>query len=124
MRPVLIVDDEADLVTTYERALRRLGYRIISAGSRRAGLDVLRSERLALVVADLRLPDGDGLDIVRAARELPDPPPVIVVTGYPSAAGHQRALEAGAHAFLTKPFSVQGFLETVQQVVASAWRGA
>lgn len=124
MRPVLIVDDEADLVTTYERALRRLGYRIIPAGSRRAGLDVLRSERLALVVADLRLPDGDGLDIVRAARELPDPPPVIVVTGYPSAAGHQRALEAGAHAFLTKPFSVQGFLETVQQVVASAWRGA
>jgi DNA-binding response OmpR family regulator len=118
MRPVLIVDDEADLVTTYERALRRLGYRIIPAGTRQAGLEVLRSERLALVVADLRLPDGDGLDIVRAAREAPGPPPVIVVTGFPSAAGHQGALEAGARAVLTKPFSIQGFLETVRQVVA------
>jgi DNA-binding response OmpR family regulator len=120
MPAVLVVDDEADLVTTYERALRRLGYRIIPAGTRQAGLQALRSERLALVVADLRLPDGDGLDIVRAAREAPGPPPVIVVTGFASAAGQQAALEAGARAFLAKPFSVQALLETVRQVVGDA----
>jgi DNA-binding response OmpR family regulator len=120
--PILIVDDEADLVTTYERLLRRRGYRVVSAGSCREGLLAIEREPLALVVTDLRLPDGDGLDIVRAARRTPTPTPSLVVTGFASEASRTAALAAGAAGYLAKPFAashlvslVQGTLTTRQQ---------
>jgi DNA-binding response OmpR family regulator len=117
---ILVVDDEVDLVVTYERLLRRMGYRVIPTGTRRDALDVLRSERLALVVADLRLPDGDALDVVRAAREAVPSPPIIVATAFPSEGNRRRALDAGATAFLSKPFSVPSFMELVTNLVTPA----
>jgi CheY-like chemotaxis protein len=67
-KQILVVDDETDLLATYERLLRRHGYAVVPAASREAGLSAVRSGRPALVVTDLRLPDGDGLDVVHAAR--------------------------------------------------------
>jgi two-component system, NtrC family, response regulator PilR len=116
-RAVLVVDDEADLVTTYERVLRHHGHHVISAGSRHAGLMALASHPLDLVVADVRLGDGDGLDVVRAARANPTPPPVIVVTGYASATGRRDALGAGAAAYLAKPFSISQFIGAVETLL-------
>ena len=115
--PILVVDDEADLVTTYERLLRRQGYRVLSAGTCRAGLAVIQAEPLGLVIADLRLPDGDGLDIVRAARALSTPPPVLVATGLASRTARQAALAAGASAFLAKPFATEVFCRLVSELL-------
>lgn len=114
---VLVVDDEADLRVTYERLLRRQGYRVVCADSRRQGLSVVQAEALALVVSDLRLPDGDGLDVVRAARMSPVPTPAIVVTGFPSAESRHAALAAGAAAFIVKPFSASGLARVVSEVL-------
>lgn len=114
MDPILIVDDEADLVTTYERLLRRRGYCVVSAGSCREGLLVIEREPLALVVTDLRLPDGDGLDIVRAARRTPTPTPSLVVTGFASEASRAAALAAGAAGYLAKPFAAANLVSLVQ----------
>jgi two-component system, OmpR family, alkaline phosphatase synthesis response regulator PhoP len=119
-RPVLVVDDEADLATTYERLLRRQGYRTVSAGSRQAGLLALEAEPVRLVIADLLLPDGDGLDIVRAARALPSPPPVLVATVLASRASRHAALAAGATAFLPKPFATEAFNRLVGELLAGA----
>ena len=118
--PILVVDDEADLVTTYERLLRRQGYRVVSAGSLRTGLRVIEAEPLSLVIADLRLPDGDGLDVVRAARALPTPLPVLVATGLASRAARQAALAAGATAFLAKPFATEAFSHLVSELMGRA----
>jgi DNA-binding response OmpR family regulator len=112
--PILIVDDEVDLVTTYERLLHRRGYRVVSAGSCREGLLILEREPLALVVTDLRLPDGDGLDIVRAARRTPTPTPSLVVTGFASEASRAASLAAGAAGYLTKPFAASNLVSLVQ----------
>jgi DNA-binding response OmpR family regulator len=112
--PILIVDDEVDLVTTYERLLHRKGYRVVSAGSCREGLLILEREPLALVVTDLRLPDGDGLDIVRAARRTPTPTPSLVVTGFASEASRAASLAAGAAGYLTKPFAASNLVSLVQ----------
>jgi len=116
---VLVVDDEEDLRVTYERLLRRQGYRVVCADSRCQGLFLLGSEPVALVVSDLRLPDGDGLDVVRAARTAPVPAPAIVVTGFPSAESRQAAMAAGASAFVVKPFSASGLAQVVSQVLGS-----
>ncbi len=119
-KPILVVDDEADLVTTYERLLRRQGYRVVSAGSLRAALVVIEAEPLGLVIADLRLPDGDGLDLVRAARALTSPPPVLVATALASRTARQAALAAGAAAFLAKPFATDAFSRLVNELMGRA----
>jgi len=117
MDRVLIVDDEADLVATYERLLHRRGYRVVSAGSCRDGLLVIEREPLALVVTDLRLPDGDGLDIVRAARRTPTPTPSLVVTGFVSEASRAAALAAGAAGYLAKPFATSNLVSLAQSAL-------
>ena len=115
---VLVVDDEVDFLATYDRLLRRHGYRTIAAGSRQAALAALEGEPLALIIADLRLPDGDGLDVVRAARACLHPPPVIVVTGFASEQSRRQALAAGATAYLAKPFSTSALTSLVREALA------
>jgi two-component system response regulator PilR (NtrC family) len=123
MDRILIVDDEADLVSTYERLLQRRGHRIVSAGSCREGLLVVERELLALVVTDLRLPDGDGLDIVRAARRTtPHPTPSLVVTGFASEASRAAALAAGASGYLAKPFGAAALVSLVEQTLREQQR--
>ncbi len=115
---VLVVDDEADFLATYERLLRRQGYRTITAGSRQAALAALDGDPLALIIADLRLADGDGLDVVRAARARQRPPPVIVVTGFASEPSRRAALDAGATAYLAKPFSTSALTSLIREALA------
>src|SRR5262249_14927676 len=59
-----------------------------------------------LVISDLRLPDGDGLDVIRAAGGFAAAPAVIAITAFASRAARQSALDAGARAFLAKPFDI------------------
>lgn len=114
---VLIIDDEVDLLRTYERILRRLGYDVLTAERGQTGLSIAQSKEVALVVVDLRLPDVDGLDVVRAIRAGPDPPPVIVVTAFASAATRHAALQAGAAGYLSKPFSVLALTALVRDTL-------
>ena len=117
-KTVLVVEDEPDLAVSYERLLRRHGCRVSSVGSRQAALQAIAvAPPPELVIADLRLPDGDGLDIVRAARALPQPPPVLVVTVFASRASRRAALEAGAAAVLAKPFDAETFIRVVNDVM-------
>ncbi len=114
MNRIAVVEDELDLRVTYERLLRRAGYRVVTAGSRAEGLSLLKQAAPpSLVISDLRLSDGDGLDIVRAARTLDRPVPVIVVTAFATAAAREAALAAGASAFLAKPFVASALLRLV-----------
>jgi CheY-like chemotaxis protein len=115
---VLVIEDEADFLATYERLLGRQGYEVITATSRAGGLAAVHAatgeHQLDLVICDLRLPDGDGLDVVRAARGTIDPPHVIVITGYPSEETRRAATAAGATAFFAKPFTAAALLAAVR----------
>jgi CheY-like chemotaxis protein len=106
---ILIVDDEADLAATCARLLRRRGYRVITVGSRAAALSALAAAAPALLVADVRLPDGDGLDVVRAATTMRPPVPAVVMTVRASEKGLTAARAAGAVGYLPKPFTVDSF---------------
>jgi len=115
-RRVLVVDDEADLIITYVRLLERQGYRVITAGCRADALTIVEREPLRLVISDLRLPDGNGLDVVRAATAPPRPVPAIVVTGFSSEAARVAAFEAGAAAYFAKPFSTPRLMASVREL--------
>jgi DNA-binding response OmpR family regulator len=116
---ILVVDDERDLAATCQRLLSRRGWNVVTAGSREAALTVLaRTPRPVLAIVDRQLPDGDGLDVLRAALAIDTP--VIMVTGYGSAATRRLALDEGAVGFLAKPFSTHELLELVRRIVGDA----
>ncbi len=122
LQRVLVADVEDDLVTSYERLLRRQGYHVITTGSRHGGLALITREPLVLVITELLLPDGNGLDLVRAARHQPSPVPALVVTGFGTASSREVVFGAGAHGYLVKPFAIADFTALVAQAVQSRRR--
>jgi CheY-like chemotaxis protein len=118
-RLILIVEDEADLAATCERLLRRSGHAVVAVGSRAAALAALEDSPPAVLVLDVRLPDGDGLDIVRAATALQPSVPAVVMTGRASEAGRAAARAAGAVAYLPKPFTSESFARVVERALVA-----
>ena len=114
---VLVVEDEPDMVATYERLLRRQGYEVVSARTLADGLRTLLHRTPDLLIADVKLPDGDGLDVVRVAQGMAVPPPAIVVTGFASTLTREAALAAGATAVMTKPFATEAFVVLLRSLL-------
>jgi DNA-binding NtrC family response regulator len=122
-RPVVhVVDDEADLAESCARLLRRHGYHVVTAYSCASGHAALSETSPALLVSDVRLPDGDGLDLVRAAGARQPRVPAIVISGYLSEASRLAARHAGAVAFLSKPFSTDAFSRAVEEALKNGDR--
>jgi two-component system cell cycle sensor histidine kinase/response regulator CckA len=116
-KKILVVDDEADMVATCVRLLRSLGYICLTAKDAAEAVALLDAERPDLLLTDLKLPVLDGLTVVRHARGLRDPVPVVVFTGYVSPDSRRASLEAGAAAYLKKPFTAEELRETVRRVL-------
>ncbi len=113
---LLVVDDEPDLRTLYELTLIREGYDVDSAGSIDEAWAQLQQRNYHVVISDMRLPDGNGLDLLRRIEAERRPEKVLVITAYGSAENAVEALKAGAFDYLTKPVDLRQF----RSVVASA----
>ena len=114
---ILVVDDEADLIATYRRLFHRHGYDVTSAATRAGGLLLIDSWPPDLIITDLELSDGDGLDLVRAARGASADSGIIVVSGRSSSGAREDAIAAGASAFVDKPFSTDALRDLVRALL-------
>ncbi|HEY8018301.1 MAG TPA: response regulator transcription factor [Actinomycetota bacterium] len=110
---ILIVEDEPSLADSVRYNLEREGYEVSIATDGRAAIDVFRSERPALVILDLMLPEVSGLDVCRTIRDESDVP-IIMVTAKDSEADKVTGLELGADDYVTKPFSVRELVSRVR----------
>ncbi len=115
---ILVVDDEPDLRTLYELTLLREGYRIDTAADVAEAMQLLQAKQFDVVITDMRLPDGTGLEVLQQLRAAQRPERVIVMTAYGSAENAVEALKSGAFDYLTKPVDLKQF----RAVVASALR--
>ena len=113
---LLVVDDEPDLRTLYELTLLREGYDVETAGSVEDAWQHLAERSYNVVITDMRLPDGNGLDLLRRLEAANRGEKTIVITAYGSAENAVEALKAGAFDYLTKPVDLRQF----RGVVASA----
>ena len=102
---VLVVDDDAAIRRVVATGLRARGYEVLEAGTASDGLGAVATEAPDLVVLDLGLPDGDGIDVCRRVREFSSVP-VIVLSVETTDHRKIEALDAGADDFVTKPFSM------------------
>lgn len=113
---LLVVDDEPDLRTLYELTLMREGYHVDSAGSVEEAWQVLEAAPYDLLITDMRLPDGMGLELLNRLDASKRTESAIVITAYASPENAVEALKAGAYDYLTKPVDLRQF----RAVVASA----
>ncbi len=113
---VLVIDDEADIRELLELSLVRMGLAVECAGSVAAAKQLLQSKRYELCLTDMRLPDGDGLELVRFIGVQCADLPVAVITAFGSTENAVAALKAGAFDYLTKPLS----LDQLRTLVKSA----
>ncbi len=118
-RKILIVDDEKDVRTTIETALKLENYMVKSAASGEAAITLLEEENFDLVITDMRMPGKDGVDVLRRVKGIDDTVEVIILTGY---ATIENAIETlrndGAYDYLTKPLeNIDTLLLSVAQAL-------
>lgn len=113
---VLVVEDDPSLRTLLEEELQDAGYRVRAVADAESGWRVLSSGEPTLVVTDLKLPGGDGLWLLRRARELPVQPGFIIITAFGTVSQAVEALKQGADDFLTKPVDLEHLLLCVRRV--------
>ena len=113
---VLVVDDEPDIRELLELTLLKMGLSVTSAASIAQAKDCLKEGQFDLCLTDMRLPDGEGLELVRHISGLASDLPVAVITAYGSAENAVAALKAGAFDYVSKPVG----LEQLRALVRSA----
>lgn len=115
-RLVLVVDDEPDIRELLELTLSKMGLGVVAVGSIAEAREQLKLTRFELCLTDMRLPDGEGLDLVRHIGGLDNDLPVAVITAHGSAENAVAALKAGAFDYVSKPVG----LEQLRALVKSA----
>src|SRR6267378_1327384 len=110
---VLVVDDEESVVVTIKAILQLDGYNVATTTSGAKARAMVREAEYDLVLTDLRLEDGDGLDVLKAVRERYPETVTIMLTGYASLESAIQALRAGAYDYLVKPSEVEELRVTV-----------
>ncbi len=120
---VLVIDDEADIRELLELSLLRMGLAVECVGSAAAAKQLLQSKRYELCLTDMRLPDGDGLELVRFIGAQCADLPVAVITAFGSTENAVAALKAGAFDYLTKPLSLVKSALSLPQKAGAAKSG-
>lgn len=114
---ILVIDDERSIREGCRLSLSHKGHSVDTCPNGRAGLEAIRQGVYDIVLLDLRLPDMDGMEILRrACRECPDLC-VIMITGFSTVKGAVEAMKVGAFDYLSKPFSENDLLLTVARAL-------
>ena len=116
---ILVVDDEPDLRTLYELTLLREGHRVDTAGTLLDAQHALQAHHYDLVITDMRLPDGMGIELLKHVRERKGLERCIVITAYGSAENAVESLKAGAFDYLTKPVDLKQFRGAVASALSN-----
>ena len=118
-KKLLVIEDDPSVLASLTLCLQA-SYDIVSASTVRSGIKTFKKARPSLVLLDLRLPDGDGLNALREIRRNGAATPVVILTGYASMGSVEEALRLGASDYLHKPFSVSTLRQRVAELLAAA----
>ncbi len=110
---ILLMEDETNLAKGLQMVLQEEGYAVDVADTGMSALEKLGRHYFDLVVADLRLPDIDGMEVVRQVRQSQPDTEAIIITGYPSVASAVESAKMGVHDYIRKPFTEDEFKEAV-----------
>ena len=116
---ILIIEDEPDIRKTLEYNISREGYKVVSASSISEGKKQINSSDFSLILLDLMLPDGSGLNLCREIKSDKDksPTPIIILTAKDDEVDKVVGFELGADDYVTKPFSVRELILRIKAIL-------
>ena len=114
---ILVVDDSPDTLELLQRNLESKGYQVFTAPGAIEAIKILQSMPMDLVITDLKMPEVNGLSLLRHIQENFKNTEVMMITGYPSIEGAVEAVKTGAEEYLTKPFTDDELFSAVKQVL-------
>jgi DNA-binding NtrC family response regulator len=114
---ILVIDDEPLMRITVQDALVGEGYEVVAAETGKKGSDLLRQNHTDIVITDLRLPDMDGIQILREVKSTYPSTQVILITAYGSIDSAVTAMKEGATDYLTKPFAMDELLLIIKRLL-------
>jgi len=115
---ILIVDDNEEMCHILSHLVRKEGMDSRTATDGRTALELVRSEGADVVMVDVKMPDMNGMEVLRQAKRLDANLPVIMITGHAEVTGAVQAMKAGAHDYLTKPFDNHEVVRVLRRALA------
>ena len=118
MKPlnVLVIDNEDVICTACHLVLTEKGHTVDYCKTGKSGLLAMARSRYDLVLLDMKLPDMDGMDILRSLKDEMPPLRVIVMTGYSTLSNAVQAMKLGAADYLSKPFTDDELVQAIEKV--------
>ena len=117
---ILIVEDDIRTASFIQKALEQDGFNVEHAADGKAGLQSLQSKTFDLAVMDIMMPKLDGLSVIRRVRQDQSKPPILVLTAKDTEHDRVESLEAGADAYMTKPFAFSELLDRIHSLIGTA----
>ena len=114
---LLIIDDEPNLLYSMTKALTRESLEIVTAGTAAEGIALARAERPHAAILDVKLPDGNGLDVFNEIRKINPGLPVIIITAFASMETAVEAMKRGAYEYLLKPIELDSLRQHVSRAL-------
>ena len=120
MSKILVVDDKEMMRDSVSTTLSRKGHTVVSAGSAKSAIERIAERPFDAVITDLQMPEMDGVQLLEEIRRLDEQLPVIVMTAFGSVDTAVAAMKKGAYDYITKPFSGDVLIVTVERAVEHA----
>jgi len=112
---VLVVDDEPSNLTSLQKIFQREGMRVFAAENGKAALDVVRKHRVQVVLTDLMMPGSNGVELLRALKEITPDTEVVLMTAYGTVETAVQAMREGAYDFVEKPLKRMTIVKSVRK---------
>jgi two-component system nitrogen regulation response regulator GlnG len=124
MKPIWIIDDDKSIRWVFEKALARTDLEFKTFPSIIEALNALEHDQPQVVVSDIRMPNGSGLDFLSAIKQKYPDIPVIIMTAYSDLESAVAAFQGGAFEYLAKPFDVDQAIDVIKRAVEESTREA
>ncbi len=115
MKKILVIDDEDIVRVSCERTLTPEGYEVRLASSGKEGIELLEKEFFGLILLDLKMPDMDGIEVLKKIKARWHETKVVMITGYSTVETAVQALRLGAFNHIEKPFTPEALLTAVKE---------
>ena len=112
---ILVVDDDTSFCMMLKTFLQKKGYDVTNAFTANEAQEIIKNQKFDVVLTDIRLPDSDGLSILKAVKEISFETQVILMTGYTDIKAAVNAMKNGAYDYVGKPINPDEILHTIEQ---------